>query len=361
MGIFCEIRLFPSSNGVYRYASGSVVSGAIKYVIDEEDTFKTLTVSLKGQGRLKWIDKRRRREKKKFRYNRQEDYVDDNVIIYTNEREDTFKTGQYEAPFSFQIPQGVPPSLTLTKTNARFKLRCDISYYICMKFERPGLLNLSKDFKKDITVISGDTPRLAIEPLEYSVGKSLLRLKSLFSSKKETVNIKGSISTSVVGPNETIRVVYEIENNTSVEIKSVKIKLIEEDEYRPGIHRVVKKKTRVDGTYQKHGVIKAGEIMNFLYEVSVPDHCGSINHSKMINRDYFLGAIVVLPMPHSNLNLKIPVQVMDKNTTQIINTSVTVPEYPTENPPTYWEAMSQEIQGRIDNGDEDFNDEKIKS
>lgn len=347
MGIKCEISLCPSAEKTYEYQSGSTVSGAIKYYLDEEYEFSTIVVSLKGQGRLYFEDKHQKRNNHMHTYSNKEVYVDIDNFIFKNESGKPFVAGEYETPFSLLLPHDVPASLDYTKNTGGYYCRCTIRYYVRIKFERPGLLNMNRHFKKEIQVASSQIPRMATEPLIYGEQKSLLQLSSLFSSEKSIVHIKATIFNSVLKPGEGVKVDYEVENNTNVDLKRVEVKLLEVDSYTASVGRKVNVKSEVENTEFTYGAIKAGETAKFTAEIIVPSLCASYDHSKIFARDYSVLSTVVLPIPHINLPLEIPFQVIQRVSANFEEGNG-ASGHSSEAPPSYWEAMGEDQKDKHD-------------
>lgn len=347
MGISCEITLCRPADGRYIFQPGSIVSGGIRYYLHEEYEFSSITVSLKGLGKLYFEDKAKKRRDRMYKYNNNETYVDIDHIIHQKDSGELLPVGQYETQFSFQLPFDIPASLDYTKHTASYYARCTIQYYVRIKFERPGKFNFNKHYKKEINVISGQVPRMTTQPLIYGDQKKLLQLGSLFSSKKGIVNLKATIANSVLRPGENVQIDYEIENDTNVEIKKVSVRLLEVDKYTSQGGLEVKVQSEVDGTKFQHESISSGDTVKFTAEINVPELCASIDHSNIIARDYCLMSTVVMPMPHINVILEMPIQVVDilSQSFQECSISSTAEYSPDDAPPTYWEAMGEEKKG----------------
>lgn len=342
MGVFSEINLFKPANGAF--VPGSIVSGIIKYAVDEETVFNKITLSLKGIGRLKLHEKKRSKNRAARTYIHNETYVDTDEVIHDNEvKPKNLPVGSYETQFNFTLPQSIPPSLDYHKNTGRYIIKCKIKYYIRIKFDRPGFLKFAKRFKKDLTVISVIIPRLPMVPTICGEQKELTQW---FSSKKSIVNIKSTIEKCVFKPGDTIHLTYEVFNDTNVKIKGVKTKLVEKYKFTShGGHKVEKAK-EVENTDSKTGVVNCGNTQNMNLEIVLPSDLTSLDHSKMVTRDYFVVITVVLPIPHRNAVLNIPVQIGFEDRGVEFNCD--------ESPPSYWEAMGEH--GK--NNDSDSDDEK---
>ncbi|KAI5642740.1 hypothetical protein NE865_05266 [Phthorimaea operculella] len=96
---------------------------------------------------------------------------------------------------------------------------------------------------------------------------------------------------------------------------------------------------KVKGTSSKTGVLRSGKSQVFEFEITVPADNTSIENAIIVSRKYFVVIKVVLPVPHRNAFLKIPVQIGD-----IIKEDGMIREifeYNLDAPPTYWEAMTE--------------------
>lgn len=338
MGIFCEIRLCKPADSRYVFQPGGIVSGEIRYYLDQEYEFTSIIVSLKGAGKLSFED-----EDDQSTYSNEEKYVDIDNITYKNEKNKSLPVGQYETPFSFQLPYNIPSSLDYKNVTSRYDVRCIIKYYVRIKFERPGRLYANKHYKKEINVISGQRPWMTTKPLIYGEQKKLLQLGTLIG-EKSVVKLKAIMANSVLKPGKSVSVNYEIENNTSVNINRVKVKLLTVDRYTSKKGHEVKVRDEVEGTVFTYGAIKAGETEKFNAEIVVPSSCASISHSKMIGREYSVLTTVVLPQPHKKMRLEIPFQViaMESSSFGECGASSSTAGYCSDGLPTYWEAMGEE-------------------
>lgn len=347
MGVYCEINLFKPADGAF--VPGSTVSGIIKYAVDQETVFNKITMSLKGNGQLRITDKRRKRKTGNMSvYRNSEQYIDIENIVHNNDKAPV-AIGAYEIPFCFTLPQNLPPSLDYFKSDVRYRIRCNIKYYISMVFERPGLFKLNKKMKKEITVVSGIKPRLPMEPTMLAEQKKLFKP---FSRKPNIVNIKANIENCVIAPGGNVRLNYEIFNHTTLNLKGVETKLVETYTFTTRGHRKVKVSKDVERTDSKSGSISAGASTSSDLTISLPSDIGSLEYSHLVSRDYFVQIIAEIPFPHLNAYLEIPIQVGDRNESS--------PDAVDDPPPSYWEAMA-EAEKLADDDDDDEELEVEKS
>ncbi|XP_013199286.2 arrestin domain-containing protein 5 [Amyelois transitella] len=332
MGILCQINLFKPPDGVY--TAGSSIQGIIKYGVDEVTVFDKITVSLKGQGNLIVEEQH---EKNNSTYSEKEVYIDDDVIV-TNEKGIAHEIGMYQTRFDFQLPENIPSSFHYRGRNTSFVVRCDIIYYVRIKFERPGFLQFTKRFKKELTVVSMLKPTLPTEPTIYGEQKKLFQL---FSSKRNIVDLKANIRKSVIPTGGKIELDCEVTNDTDVIIKGIEVKLVETHKFKTSAKDVTFNKDVVD-TDTKTGSIKSDETKIHDIVINLPTDASTLVFSKIAFRNYAVRITVQLPFPHINAVLDIPVEIgdliRDSDVVDDVNED-TPSDY--ENPPPYWVAMGE--------------------
>lgn len=340
MGVHCEINLFKPQDGAF--IPGSTVSGIIRYAVDEETVFNEITVSLKGSGSLKLKDLRKSRRERNGAhvYRNSETYVNIKNVVHNNDKSVPVPIGAYEFPFNITLPQNIPPSLKYYTRNISYDITCNIEYHIAIKFDRPGLFKFAKRMKKEITVVSGIKPRLPMEPTIYGEQKKLFQL---FTKKPSIVNIKANIQSCVYASGGSVLLNYEVFNQTNLNLKGVKTKLVETYTFTTRGHRKIQVSNEVHDTESKTGSIASGASSNVDVSINIPFDIGSLEYSNMVSRDYFVYITAVIPFPHINAALKIPIQVGDYKEPNSENLD--------DPPPSYWEAMADDK--KQDSNDDD--------
>lgn len=341
MGIFCQINLNKPPDGAFY--SGEVVSGIIKYALDEPMEIEKITISLKGMGHLR-LTERTNQKNRRHTYGSDEVYVDIDEII----QEGKFKVlpGSYDLKFSFRLPQNLPPTFEFYKHIPRYGVNCKIKYYVRIKFDRPGWFAFAKHFRKEITVASTITPKLSTEPVMFGERSKLLQL---FSSKPSTVIMKANIVNSVITNGGKIEIQSEIQNaTTNTTIKSVEIKLLEVYTFKATGHPEVKAYEDIPNCDSKTGSIKSGATQDMPIDIIVPSDKVSLENSKIVSRDYIVRIIAEMPMPHRNVVLEIPVQIGENVQREEI----------CDPPPSYWEAMGEANKDDGDASDMETGDAK---
>ncbi|XP_059055583.1 arrestin domain-containing protein 17-like [Achroia grisella] len=340
MGIFCLINV--SKDGNDEFVAEDIVSGLIKYAVDENTTFKKITVSLKGIGRIRIIN---RQTKECPEFTTKEEYVDiDNVIV---DNEVTLPIGEYETKFSFELPKDIPSSFAYCSSESDYYIKCKIYYYIRIKFDRPGILKLPVRYKKVFTVRPYLTPSLPKELTMYGKHKKIVKL----FSGNNTISIKAGIENSVISGGETVKFCYEILNDTNVTIKGVQVKLVEAHKFKAkGLHSV-KRLNKVEGTQSKTAQIKGGNSQEMDFQITIPTDKATLQHSKIAVRYYYINVKVLLPLLRQNFTLQIPIEVGN----------TVVPEVPEtedfEPPPSYWKTMDECKNSKL--FDDDWTDDEL--
>ena len=335
MGIFCQINLNKPPDGAFY--SGELVSGMIKYALDVPMEMEKITISLKGTGILR-ITERTSQKNRNRTYATSEVYVDTDEVI--QEGKYTILPNSYEVKFNFRLPQNIPPTFDYHKYVSSYNVYCKIKYYVRIKFDRPGWFAFSKHFRKEITVASTITPKLSMEPVIYGERSKLLQL---FSSKVSTVIMKADILNSIIKNGGKIEIESEIQNDTTVNIKNVEVKLLEMHTFKVKGLRDVKAWVDVPNCETKTGSVKSGATLHMPVDIIVPSDIVSLDNSNIVSRDYVVRITAALPMPHRNVVLDIPVQIGD---------SVQREEF-CDPPPTYWEAMGESKKGDEDGSDDE--------
>ncbi|CAH1646449.1 unnamed protein product [Spodoptera littoralis] len=333
MSVFCQIQLNKPPEDTF--CGGEVISGIIKYSLDEPMEIERIIVSLKGMGDLTLIKKY---NKKVNSYTAEEVYIDANEIVQENNS--TKPAGNYDIPFRFKLPEKIPPSLKYEKIHGPYCVICNIKYYIRIKFDKPGCLDQSKHFRKKITVISPITPKLSTEPVMYGEKR---KLPPLFPNKISTVAIKANILNSVVLKGGKIDIESEIENDSYVKVKGVEVKLMEVYTLKPVGHGDIKFYDNVMNCESRTSSIKSGATKIIPLDLIVPTDTLSLQNSKIVSRDYVVTITAQLPIPLKNVVLEIPVQIGD-------HMPVERPEV-TENPPAYFEAMGEK-ESKVEGGND---------
>lgn len=340
MGIFSEITMAKPSDGTFH--SGELVSGLIKYAVDEPTSLEKITISLKGIGYIQAVERSRQKNRQDRYYNNSEVYLDIDEVIQSEKI--VLPVGSYEKEFAFRLPQNIPSTFKFHYRDYNVQIKSRIKYYVRIKFVKTGMFSFAKHFRKEIPVVSSITPRLSTEPILIGEQK---KLTQPFSCRKSIVHIKANVIDSIIPIGGTVRFQYEVINDTNININSVISRLVEIHTF--ALSRSVITYEDIEGTDAKTGTLKPGESKSFDIQFAVPSYLVSLEHSKIISRRYQVVVTARMPLPHRDVNLIIPIQIGDA----VVREDITDP------PPSYWEAMGEVTKDdTIDN--EQFEDRERK-
>lgn len=341
MGIECEINFNNTSNDVYK--PGKPVSGMIRYNVNKTTTFTKITISLKGKG----CTVLRNTLNNNFFYVHEETLVDIDNVITEKDKPLTVPIGSQSVQFHFVLPSNLPPSF---KYNGLIKLedvKCEINYYVRIKFKRTGAFKFSKRFKKVLVLESESiTPSLPRNPTLYLERKIL---NQLFPNQQQVVILKASIQDSVIDIGGRVKLDCEVENFTKLTVKSLNIKLIEIYRFYKAFNGSVTKVSKdVEGIVEASASVSQGQKRSFNVEFNVPYDKVSLENSRVVSRKYYVKISAVLPPPYKDIFLKIPLQIGSVNddefrletacggASSICNQSTLLGA-----PPSYWEVMRE--------------------
>lgn len=323
MGVRCQIKVYKTGDNVIQ--PGSIVSGVLKYDIEKETVCNKITVSFKGNGYL--IAKLKKRESNIRTYRKSEQYTKVDYIIYKHEAGAKLPAGSYQTEFHFIIPESIPPSLIYTKKTLNHVVKCYITYYIRIKFERTGIIKNTTTFKRPLTVLPIAIPKLPTEPTVYGHQQILKRHSATNSG---VLKLTATIINSVIKPGENIRIEYEVKNDTHVNVKSIVTKLIEIYTIKSKAGKEIRFVGNLNNTMQISGIVKMRESRSLVVEVTVPLNLGTLEYSNLVSREYFVMINLELPMNYEDMIMKIPVQIGN----DIHGTE--------GKPPSYWNVLQED-------------------
>lgn len=330
MGVICQIYLQRPPDGKYR--PGSVVSGTVKYVIDKDTTYKDITVSLIGKGKCSWSESRTD-GKTDDTYTGTEDLVSIHTkLLQKKVNLVTLPAGAYSHPFHFIFPSNIPASY---KDNV-----CTIQYQVVLKFERPGLLNFTKTFRTELPVVSTVISTLPEGPIVYGLKKTLFQF---FSNQKSIINLKATLAKSLVMPGEHGKLDFEVENNSNVTVTGLKIELMEYLTFKSNCKHTKKSYKKIKNCKAETEPIEIGKIKQLSCIIPTTENCVTLQNSQILSREYKLIVTMRLPVPHINASLEIPIIIGEKVPEIEIAQEVAEDVIPDEPPPSYWEAMAEDV------------------
>ncbi|GBP27329.1 Arrestin domain-containing protein 3 [Eumeta japonica] len=297
MGVFCQILLEKPAGGVYR--AGGVVSGAVKYAVDEDVRFKDVIVRLRGAGSCMWTEGGGNSQ---ATYCGSEDYVCGGRSLLENRANDetVIERGSYLHPFRFVLPSNIPPTYRDSY--------CKILYEIKLTFERKSLFHFNKNFHIEIPVAGVLHMTLPGEPIIYAAQKSLM---TFFNNNNSLIKMKVTIKKSILAPGEMAELHVEIQNNSDTKIFGLETQL------SYSVTHICDSGYKRQRTYEVRGAksetrgVKEKCTSNLTTAVQIPKGHFTVQHSRIVQRQYKLQVKAKIPFPHFNLLLDIPVLIGD--------------------------------------------------
>lgn len=346
MGVTCEIHLDKPEEGYFR--PGSVLTGSIKYTLSKDTVFNSITVTIKGKAKCTFPNKdpinhnhphHNHHQNPHYNPPRPQNFVGNedilvlNSVIPTNET-GVIEAGEHKASFNFTLPNNIPPSYAFQN----FQYSANIKYYLRIKFSEPNLFKFAKRFRKEIVIAPTVLSNVSLEPITYALQKNLT---SFFSSKKNCISLKATISKSLLLRNEEADLRYEVNNNSSANVPKIKTRVKSITTMRSDCGR----SDVYDDTTDCHcetDEISSRTEKDFIIKLRIPMDAYTVQFSRIITREYKILVTVNVSGFHRDAHLEIPVQIgepMMSNMVLVRDMSQVVENEP---PPSYWEAMEEE-------------------
>lgn len=290
MGVICQILLDKTEEGVHK--AGQAVTGVVKYAIDQPTEYKSITLSLIGKGECRWTESESSDSNgsKSTTYIGRDQYINRriNILQIPEDRTAVVAAGCYDYPFEFILPKDIPPS---------FKDKiCEITYEVILEFKKPQLFNSTKKFDVQLNVYGNVQQKLTF-PIIFGAEKTLFKP---LSARRNTINLKAEIAKTVVSPGENVNLNYVVTNQSSVAVKNVRIELMSKNVYTADCGKtnmntkVFKECTVVEKGCDADSIVKGEVVLPTLAELY------TIQHTKVIKKEFFARVVLVLPLPHKN-------------------------------------------------------------
>ncbi|KAF2905352.1 hypothetical protein ILUMI_00825 [Ignelater luminosus] len=269
---------------------GQVISGRVECNFSTENKVRAIRVRFKGRAKVHW------REGRYGNYSADETYFEMESDLLDGEM--IIPQGQHKYPFSFNLPFLLPPSISHEYGNVRYTVQATIN--------RPWAFDHRN--KKMFTVNSYtdlNTMDEAKKPIELTKVK---RPFSLFSERGPiTINVKLPITGHV--PSQMVTFSSHVKNNSNVNVQEVRFKLVQRFEFRcklrtKSIDTILAQEFAIIDSAISPGCEKSWDLL----ELRVPANMfiGNLSFCNIIKSFFELRGEVVLPLPHRNLELAIP-------------------------------------------------------
>ncbi|ARE67372.1 SWPV2-ORF144 [Shearwaterpox virus] len=292
--------VFDYLNDSNTYFVGDTVSGRLILEVCSDVRIKFIQIIVKGYAKVHWS------EKKKIGpipitttahdYYKKIEYLNRKYILVKDTNSRVIHSGRHEYAFSFELPQSLPTSSFESKYGS-------IRY--CLKAELHRDCSLPMKLKKELTVfehVDINTPLLTT----YQSGS---KERTLLFCRSEVISLLAKIEKKGYVPGEYVRIVAEIENNSSRAVMpNVCIYQIQTFYTDRNIKKVRNLITSSRGKQLLPGNI---EIWNNK-QLKVPQVSHSILNCSIIRLEYLLVIYVEIPET-KNISLEFPIVIGNSN------------------------------------------------
>ncbi|XP_063359391.1 arrestin domain-containing protein 17-like [Cydia amplana] len=344
MGISCKIHLKKSREGIHR--AGEPINGILSYAIDEPTEYQTAVLSFVGTAKCFWREYDLVR-KSSYTYSGNDEFLSlhTNIIKKQPEQTITLDVGTYEFPFEFLLPAEIPSSFQDEYSG--------IEYHVKVKFMKPSFFSLTKKFEREVTVYGNVNPVTGSESRTYELQKKLFKW---FSSIEPIIYLKARIAKSFLTPGENALVDMAVANETDTDISNITTELSCRTTYTGKRFFSIKAKVvdeTIKGCASITPSIPAYKTVKYSCIVPTLPHLYSIQHSKIISKEYFITVIMNLPFPHIMATCTIPIVIGEGrggDCLRIVELEEDLESYEVleqsadefDEPPSYWEVMNED-------------------
>ena len=140
-------------------------------------------------------------------------------VVLHNFAGGSVQKGRFEFPFEVAIPSGLPGSQSYRNRNDF----CKIEYFCAAKLHRPGMFDWS--VKNSCEVLMNDEPYEAF-PVPLFIGPTTSNVFFMGLTSRGKMTTGAEVSTSNACGNDTLRLNYAIQNNSTSRVKALEIELI---------------------------------------------------------------------------------------------------------------------------------------
>ncbi|XP_021199894.3 arrestin domain-containing protein 17 [Helicoverpa armigera] len=293
MGVVCQILINRNEEGFFR--AGQVVTGTLKYDIDEPTRYESIDLSFLGRGKCHWS---RKEGKHNRHYRNKEVYVSVTMDLFSSAPDQKVEAGTYEYPFQFLLPDTIPAS---------FKdIICQIQYRVIAKFLQNNFFNKGDTFEAEVPVYGYVGP-WAPEPLIFGLKKYFFTC-----SPQNTVTVKAEIDKTILIPGENIclRVTVNNDSNIPVIIRSEIIKCLTYTASNSKATKIVKEV--IPGTVECSPSVKEFRMTEFTRLIPTLRTMYSIQNTVVMIGEYKVKVTGVVPCPHINASVEVPVVIGER-------------------------------------------------
>ncbi|XP_022814745.1 uncharacterized protein LOC111348384 [Spodoptera litura] len=340
MGVMCQILLDRTEDGVFK--AGGLVTGTLKYFIDKPTQYRRISLCFVGKGECQWSESDSDSDDNDSTdYSNCQEYFTQVIMVYLGTNNKDLISGAFEYPFQFLLPNDIPPSF---KDDI-----CKIKYKITVTFAKANFMKTNKHFDVEIPMTSYVNP-CSLEPMMFSLKKDLISLKT-----PNKVEIKGEISKTCVAPGDSFEMILTVNNDSNISV-FIRTELVSRVTYVSSSNRKKVDEEIVKNTCIMKSVATNG-VTSLTHMVPTYPNLYSIQHTKVMVREYKVKITAKLPFPHIDAVLDIPVAIGSKQHELLVPAAV-YNQYDKEPPP--YSSISAQNEDCANRANDDVNVKKCE-
>ncbi|XP_026817896.1 arrestin domain-containing protein 3-like [Rhopalosiphum maidis] len=210
--------IFDDPTAVFK--PGQTITGRVLIQTSSSVKIKSIKLKFRGEANVRWTETRSRKNKDGesenhlVSYSAREEYFKNKIFLVGAKGESQLEVGEYVYPFNFSLPHQLPSTF-----NGKYGKIC---YIVKVKINIPWKKNIEKEIMFEIIspINLNDDPSLA-EPKK--------KLKEKFycccCCKSGPMTLIACIPYSGFVPGQSIPVTVELDNNSNMDVDTIKIKL----------------------------------------------------------------------------------------------------------------------------------------
>lgn len=202
------------------YVAGEIVRGSIFVTVHEAIQCDAVVLKATGKEKVKWTV---REEDESREEEHEHEFYKQKIVI--TQYPHVVNPGTYTYPFEYQLPPTLPGAFHMERYSSLFieNLEADIKYKFKATLDVGGYL--AKDLKANTTVVVHEQLTQSIRPSHDSTTQNI---NFLCCINKGTCNLAVSMDKNVYFPGETAQIQCEINNNSEVDISTMRCRLYQD-------------------------------------------------------------------------------------------------------------------------------------
>ncbi|KAF2904845.1 hypothetical protein ILUMI_01316 [Ignelater luminosus] len=299
------IRIHLDNYNGYCYP-GQIITGRVVCNFNKEKKLRAIRIKFKGKAKTKWTESEssynsttESSESTTVIYHAEEEYLNTEYTLVHGKNENRLPPGNHIYSFSYNLPAHLPSSFEGRYGNIR--------YYIKVVMDRPWKLDYKHLFNLNVvSPVNLNYVRGVSDPVATSIDKTMC---SCWCNDSGALTFDMSLPAAGFVPGQKVNIGARIKNTTNVRAEYVEFKIISKLEFithSPSKNRRSDEKVLI--VVRTARGIGAHTDKSWTSTFTIP---GDIPYPNLIpcsiiNLTYHLKAKVVLPWPHTNIKIEVP-------------------------------------------------------